>query len=679
MQGAMKQLFTLLLCATCHLAVAQPFTVSPSPAVAGETVTITYAPRLTPLADSKQVTAVIYLCDGDAWRADDLEMTPGDTAWVATYRLPEDVVLLACKFHGDDGAWDSGTRWSHYGHFVLARDGDALVHRQGAYLHWGLLRYQPLEQHAVPGYSRPGECIEDNVMYLWIRNEYRYFPASRETLSFFAANSLEKIEPGTHADSYLQDVDYILSLPAPAERSLLRAAGTCRALLKDEARAREIEALVLQRFPDGELAREREGLRIHLMKDLDEKERAVIAFMKRFPPGKFPRVNDHYTRQIVMAALQHRATRRGDHDLLFEYLPVVHASVLPEFYYRLVQLPKQHGLKTLDELLPLSTAIHDEMTLRATRADERLHDPLHVYSPREWASECLRRHAGFFFTHADLLHEAGRHAEAMEILEPLKERYAKGSTFNDLYARLLAANGYHQMVIPFIEAAARVDATTPAMLETLREGFSRANPAGDFDAYLATLRSPDFVEQFEERLKGSLIKKELKPFALEDTRGQRVDMANLKGKVIVLDFWSTWCSPCKAALPGMQVAVDRYKDNPGVAFYFISTLEYDPNYKTVVRDFIASKNYSLEVLYDNTDPATGKHGALYHEYAKPLGMNGIPHKAIIDADGFLRWSSGGYYGNPLELANEITFLVNYLLAEKKKRERERVEKENEKE
>jgi thiol-disulfide isomerase/thioredoxin len=660
----MKYLLLSLLTLLAGQAAARSFTVTPAHAVAGEEITIAYAPAGGPLAGSRQITGVIYLCDGDAWRADDLDMTPRDTAWVATYRLPADAVLLACKFHGDGGAWDSGTRWSHYGHFVLHREGEQLVSRPGAYLHWGLLRYPPLERYAVPGFTRPEEGIEDNVMRMWVTNEYRHFPASRETLSYFAAKTLEKLEPGQHAGSYLQDIDYILSLPAAAERSLLRAAETCKTILKDERRAREIEAIILQRFPDGQLAREREGLRVHLLKDPDEKERAVIAYMKRFPPRAFA-ADAPYTRPIVTAVLLYRNTQRGDRELLFEYLPVLPASIFPELYYRLVQLPLQHQMKTPAELMPLSTALRDEMQRRAADPAGRLRDAARVYSPREWARENLRRNAGYFLTHADLLHRAGENAAALETLEPIKEFHAKNSTFNDLYARLLSANGYHHLVVPFIEASTREDAATPAMLDTLRAAFLREHPGGDFDARVAALRSPAYVERFEERLKASLIKKKIDPFELEDMHGKRVSLEALRGKIVVLDFWATWCAPCKAALPGMQVAVDRYRDHPGVAFYFISTLEHDPGYKAAVRAFIASKGYALEVLFDNADPATGKHGALYHAYARPLGMNGIPHKAIIDGEGFLRWSSSGYHGNPLELANEITFLVNYLVEENK--------------
>ena len=672
----MKKIFILLLwCVCCHGGFAQgnrSFYAMPKTPISGEEITLVYKNALTELASSNQIRGVIYLCDGDAWSVDDLEMVNRDTAWMATYRLPEDCVMFACKFHGEDGKWDSGKRMSHYGVFVSQRVGEETKLQHGAHVHWGFLRHKTFEAYAVQGFSAEEDQIEDNVMQYWINNEFRYFPESRETLSYFAAKLLDKMAPGKHNHLFVQDLDYIVQLAAPAELSLIRVAEIYKTIIKDEAKSKEVEAVILERFPNGILARDREIWRMFQLKDTVEKETALVAFMKRFPAEKFGKTitetyRSFYTK-VVWAVIQHQVEKQNKYDLFYEYLPVVPFSVLSEYYYRLVQLPLKHKIKSYNELLPASEAIYNEFLCRAERGE----DPLYAatfrkrFSPREWKQQVFSRCDGFFYTHADILYHTGNPVKAMELLEIVKEPYqGKSSDCNDLYMKLLIANGYTQMVVPYIEASIQWDAATPDMLDVLRKAFLEKNPSGDFDAYLNGLRADEFVAQKEEKLKKSLIKKEIEPFVLEDMQGNIVDMSQLKGKVIVLDFWATWCSPCKAALPGMQMAVNHFKNNPNVQFYFISTLEYDKNYKTTIPKFLKEMNYSLEVLYDNVNPATGKNDVIYNKYSKAFGVNGIPHKMIIDGDGYLRWSSGGYAGNPMGLATEIGFLVDYLLNEKK--------------
>ncbi|MDR0545051.1 MAG: TlpA family protein disulfide reductase [Odoribacteraceae bacterium] len=412
--------------------------------------------------------------------------------------------------------------------------------------------------------------------------------------------------------------------------------------------------------------REKEGLRIHIIKDLNEKERAAVEYAARFLPLKAGDRGDPYTRPIISAVVQHRIAREGTTRALEEWLPVAPAGALPDLYYRVVQLPWMHRAKEAAALLPFSAALRDEMTRRAEDPGQRLIATDRAYTPEEWREECARRNAGFFFTHADLLFHSGQRAEALEVMEPLREQMRGSSEFNDLYARALSANGYRHLLTPFIEECAREDAATPGMLDTLRALFAEEGREGNFDDHVASLRSREYAERFEERLARSLIDRDAELFSLESMSGGRVDLSALKGKIIVLDFWSTWCAPCKAALPGMQVAVDRFADDPRVAFYFISTMEHNPAFRKLARDFITDKGYRLNILFDDTDPATGRHGAIYYSRMKSFGMNGIPHKLIFDGNGRLRWSSSGYHGKPLELANEITFLVNLLLAEQEK-------------
>ena len=99
--------------------------------------------------------------------------------------------------------------------------------------------------------------------------------------------------------------------------------------------------------------------------------------------------------------------------------------------------------------------------------------------------------------------------------------------------------------------------------------------------------------------------------------GENLDFESLKGKVILVNFWATWCPPCVAEMPGMQKLYDDYRDR--VEFVFIARDDHER-----VVEFLNKKNLSLPVYYERTAPP------------EKMSTSSLPTTYLIDSQGMIR-------------------------------------------
>ena len=116
-------------------------------------------------------------------------------------------------------------------------------------------------------------------------------------------------------------------------------------------------------------------------------------------------------------------------------------------------------------------------------------------------------------------------------------------------------------------------------------------------------------------------------FELPDLEGGTVRLSDLRGRVVFLNFWATWCAPCRHEMPSMEV-LHRQIEGDDFALLAISVDEAGAE---VVRAFMAAIPHSYRVLLDATT-AQRRMGTLT---AKAYGITGVPESFVIDRRGYI--------------------------------------------
>ena len=221
----------------------------------------------------------------------------------------------------------------------------------------------------------------------------------------------------------------------------------------------------------------------------------------------------------------------------------------------------------------------------------------------------------------------GRVDEAIALATRSYERYASAESAREI-GRWLARSGKELEAIEHYADAFTIEdpKNTPIerardrakMGELYRKVRNSEGGLGDivlkaYDRTSALLAKREAMQRSQDP---NSVAKEVVEFTLNGLRGDKLPLASLKGKVVVMDFWATWCGPCRVQHPLYEKVKQKFAKDPTVVFLSINTDEE----QSPVKPFIEAQNWSDQVYFE---------GGL----SDFLRVSSIPTTVILDKDG----------------------------------------------
>lgn len=237
------------------------------------------------------------------------------------------------------------------------------------------------------------------------------------------------------------------------------------------------------------------------------------------------------------------------------------------------------------------------------------------------------------------------------IKECYEQAVRKPARLTAEYYYLMSKTGGYEEALPELEKAILAGLADDQYKAELESAYAKVNPGKDSNAYLAALTN-QFEEKYKTTIAAKMLDEQAPNFKVTDIKGTAVSLSDFKGKIVILDFWATWCGPCKKSLPAMQMLVDKYKNDPSVKFLFIHTWETVKDPKSDAVNYLLTHDLDLPLYMDLKNAVTKSNPAV-----SSFGVKGIPAKFIIDGYGKIRFKESGLVWPDEAAVKELSAMI----------------------
>jgi len=627
---ARKLIFFLLLFIAIKASSQTNFTFSPEKPKPGDVITITYEPAGDIANTMKPIEGAVYLYGSKTYKVQDLILTRVGKKYTTTVQTDTSINFLHLGFSADN-KYDNNYNAGYWIQFYVGGK-----EKKGS--------FSSLSNF----YEYRGRMVGVE------RNNEKALEAMEKEIALYPENKKPNL------DGYYSLVNQVKKDQAPALiqkeiESLLKAGlkeesdysniENLYAIAKLPEQGKIIAAIRKEKFPDGKWVIDETFQKFSTEKDIAKKEEILAFILKKIETDKnwehLKPFIGFYKSQIASAY----ASKKQWDAFKKTAAEISNKSDLASLYNNFAwEMQKtSDNLPLAEEFSRYATEYTRSEWLKPTEKKP------HNITGKQWDKRREQLYAMYADTYAMVMYRMGQYKKGLPYSKEAAITIMKGkdadqnNTYALLAEKVLPAKQYKKEIEQFVKDGKG----TSDMREILKAVYikEKKSEAG-FDDYIAALQKENIQRMLAE-LKKSMLSETAPVFALNDIDGKKIDITDLKGKVVIIDFWATWCGPCKASFPGMQKMVNKYKDDPNVKFVFIDTWERGEDKKKDAGDFIKTNKYSFHVLMDNDN-----------KVVEQFKVEGIPTKFVLDKNGIIRFKAVGFDGSDEKLVNELTAMID---------------------
>jgi len=597
--------------------------ISPSKPVGGESVTINYLGN-----DSLTEGIYYYLVKNRAFPLD----VNFSAEKKATISIPDSAQAIAFQLKKGE-TYDNN---NEQGYLIPLSDAS------GAYIPGSK---SSLAYFSLTTGKRQGIDKNADSLLLDIKNDINKHPKLKDDWYFTYLTMNNRINKSLDEGTAMDYANSLTSKANVPEEDYNKAI-TIYKMLNQKDVADSLNKVAVTKYPNGKIM----------------KNKYVSKFFQEQNPDKkmqlFKDNEQYFNKQFKDYALSSFArthAKNKDYDAFFECTDSISdKNLLASTYNNLAWglVKKDEDLKVAEKISKKSLDLIESLQNKPDSKPDYL-------SENQFQKSLKSNYLMYADTYAWILFKNGNTKDAIKYQAKVAEKIDVGNLDKEnvfaRYIEFLLADKQYKKAQTKAEAYIKNGAANATMYPHLKEVYKEIKGSTDgYETYLADLKTiGDNIVL--SKTKKKMLNEPAPDFKLKNLDGNYIALNDLKGKVVVLDFWATWCGPCKASFPGMQKAVNKYKNNPNVEFLFIDSRERGSKEEIFknVTDFINKNNYTFNVLFDTKKEENSNEYDIISKYK----VGGIPTKIIIGNDGNIKFRSVGFSGSAEGLVKELDDMI----------------------